>query len=199
MLHPWFVFLAAVINIAGTVAYIITTLKGRTRPNRVTWFIWGLAPLITFSAQLSKGVGLEALLTFTAFAGPLAVFAASFVNKNAYWKISRLDWWCGGIALLAIALWAITREGLIAIALSILADLLAGVPTIIKAYREPESENAAAYITACISGIITLLTISVWTPASASFAIYMTLITGLITALILWPRRPGPKLKGRTT
>jgi len=41
----WLVILAVVLNSIGGVMYIKNTLVGKTKPNRVTWFIWALAPL----------------------------------------------------------------------------------------------------------------------------------------------------------
>ena len=64
MLNQNFVILAAALNLYGSASYVIETLKGKTKPNRVTWFIWALAPLIAFAAMASEGVGLSALMTF---------------------------------------------------------------------------------------------------------------------------------------
>ncbi len=116
---------------------------------------------------------------------------ASLVNKKAYWEITKFDLVCGGLSILALILWGITRTGNIAIALSIMADGLAAVPTVIKAYRRPDTENSS-FIFGAISAAITLLTIQNWTFAQYGFPIYILLICTLLFTLIRFPNfRPA--------
>ncbi len=134
MISVNFVILGALLNLIGCFNYIIGTLKGTTKPNRVTWFLWALAPMIAFTVMINDGVGLLALMTFMVGFGPLLIFIASFVNKKAYWNITKFDIICGVLSLAAIALWVITGSGLTAIIFSIMADLLAGLPTLYFSY-----------------------------------------------------------------
>lgn len=188
MINEKFVLIAAVFNIVGSSSYVISTLRGKAKPNRVTWALWALAPLIAFSAQIDEGVGIRSLMTFMVGFGPLLVFVASFVNRKAYWKITKLDVACGIVSILALVLWKITGTGIIAIVFSIAADLMAGVPTIIKSYKEPETEHPTVFLLGGISAIITLLTIEHWTFASYGFALYILSICTLLFTLIAFPK-----------
>ncbi len=71
-----------------------------------------------------------------------------------------------------------------AIAFALIADGLAGLPTLIKAWKEPQSEHYAPYLTSAISAGITLLTISDWTFANYAFPAYI-LFTGVGVAAIV--------------
>lgn len=193
MLDSRLVIVGAVLNLIGSSSYVIATLKGQTRPNRVSWFIWAFAALLAFAAEISKGVGIQSLMTFMVGFGPLLVFIASFINKKAYWQITRLDWYCGGLALTALALWAITKEANLAIAFAILADGLAAVPTLIKSYRHPQTEHYGIYLMGAISAGLTLLTIKDWTFAHYGFPIYILLICIGLVALITIPRKSRPQ------
>lgn len=184
MLDPRFIYLTIILNLAGSVGYALDTIKGKTKPNRVTWMLWALAPMIAFFASLSEGVGLSAIMTFMVGFGPLIVFLASFVNRKAYWNITRLDILCGSLAILALILWIITGTGNIAITLSILADLIAGIPTVVKAWKFPETESTNVYRNAALSAIITLLIIDHWTYAAYGFPLYILGICGLLYILI---------------
>ncbi len=42
----YLVLLGAAIQMVGVVSYLKDTLKGVTKPNRVTWLLWSIAPLI---------------------------------------------------------------------------------------------------------------------------------------------------------
>lgn len=184
MLDPNFVFIGLIFNIIGASSYLIDTIKGKVKPNRVTWFLWAVIPMIAFIAELKQGVGLVSLMTFIVGFNPLMIFLASFVNKNALWKIGKLDIWCGVFSLLGVLLWGITKNGNIAILFSILADLLAAVPTIIKSYYQPETENYQAFFLWTLSAGITLLTVKIWSIAYYGFPLYIFIMNSLLTVLI---------------
>lgn len=184
MLDPNFVIIGAIISFIGAISYLISTVKGETKPNRVTWFIWTLAPLVAFGAELSKGVGIQSLMTFMIGFNPLLIFFASFVNKKSEWKLGKLDFTCGALSVIGLIIWLILREGNAAIFFAILADGLAAVPTIVKSYYFPETENWFGYLTATISAAITLLTIDNWNFAHYGFPVYILLVTALLVLLI---------------
>jgi len=141
MIDEHFVILGALLSLIGQLNYVVNMLKGQTKPNRVTWFLWALVPMIAFSAQIDEGVGLAALMTFMVGFGPIMIFIASFVNSKSVWKITRFDIGCGVLSIIGVIFWLITGDGLIAIAMAILADMFASLPTIVKAYKAPETES----------------------------------------------------------
>lgn len=151
------------------------TIKGKVKPNRVTFFIWPIAPLIAFAAQIQQGVGLQSFFTLSVGILPLLILFASFFNKKSEWKLTFFDCMCGVLSLLGLFLWLITRVGNIAIFFSILADGLASLPTILKAYKYPKTEVAWPWLTSTVSGVLTLLTISHWTFENYGFPLYYTI------------------------
>lgn len=173
MIDEKFVYLASALNLYGDFNYLRSTLKGVTKPNKVTWFLWSLAPLIAFFAQITQGVGLSALMTFSLGIGPLLIFLGSFVNKKAKWKITKFDLICGALSILGLILWYLTKVGNIAIFFSILAEAFAATPTVIKSYKVPETENYIPFLFGGIGTLITLLTIKQWDFAHYGFSLYM--------------------------
>lgn len=170
--------------IFGSLNYFFETLKGKTKPNKITWFIWALAPLVAFAAQIGKGVGLASFMTFVNGFGPLLIFLASFVNRKAYWKLQKSDYLCGGLAIFGLILWWFTGEGNWAIIFAILADALAGLPTIIKSYHHPETESSQLFLIMSLNAVLTLLTIKVWDFAHYAFPVYIFTICSLLYVLI---------------
>lgn len=190
MINEHFVLLGALCSFAGSTKYVLETLRGRTRPNRVSFFLWALLPLIAFAAELGDGVGWTALMSLTVCVGPAVIFAVSFVDKNAYWQIGRFDYVCGALSLAALGGWAITRHGTIAIAFSILADFIAGIPTIKKAYTHPHTESASAFLGGWCNALIALLTITAWTFDNFGFPLYILTVNTIIIGFALFsPRR----------
>jgi hypothetical protein len=184
MLNPNFVILGVLFELIGGSSYLIDTAKGKIKPNKVTWFLWAFAPLIAFVAELKQGVGILSLMTFIVGFMPLLIFIASFFNKKSYWKIGSLDIICGVLSLLGVIIWSFTKVGNIAILFSILADLLAAVPTIVKSYTNPETENDLLYLFAMFNSGIAILTIHSWNFENYGFPIYIFLIDLLLFVLI---------------
>lgn len=192
MLHPNFVIVGTLIGAVGSIAYLIDTLRGKVRPNRVSFLLWSIAPLIAFAAQIKQGVGLESLMTFSTGFLPFTISVASFVNKNAEWKLTRFDLICGFLSIVGLILWLITRVGNVAIFFSIVADGLAAVPTIVKAYKYPDTELAWPWLATVFGVILTLLTLDRLTFANSGFIIYILIVDALIFALVQF--RFGEKL-----
>jgi len=184
MLPSYFVIIGTLIGTAGGVAYLIDTIKGKIKPNRVSFLLWSIAPFIAFAAQIKQGVGLEAMMTFSTGFLPLLTLAASFVNKNAEWKLTRFDLLCGFLSIVGLVLWQLTKVGNVAIFFSILADGLAAVPTIVKAYKYPDTEPAWPWIATSIGVLLTLLTLKELSFANSGFIIYILIADFIIFCLV---------------
>jgi len=194
MLHPNFAILGALLNGVGGTLYLIETIKGRVKPNRMSFLLWAIVPMIAFAAQRSQGVGIESIMTFSAGFIPFIIFLASFVNKKAEWQLTAFDLWCGFFSVVGITLWLTTKVGNMAIFFSIVADGLAALPTVVKAYQAPETENAWLWLTGVLGVIVTLLTLDRPTFANSAFIIYILVVNALIFSLVYFEL--GKKLSG---
>lgn len=197
MLNANFVIVGVIIQFIGGLSYLIDTVKGKVQPNKVSWLLWCIAPLVAFAAEVTQGVGIESLATFITGFVPLLVFTASFFNRKAQWKLTTFDMVCGGLSLLGIALWYITKVGNIAIVFSILADFLAAIPTIIKSYHEPETENDLVYLLGIVNAGIVLLVIPTWSFANYGFPLYLLFVQLILVILIRF--KAGALLKKQFT
>jgi hypothetical protein len=187
------IFLGTAIGALGTAVYLRDTLRGTTKPNRVTWLLWAFAPLLAAVVEFDQGVGLRALPTFMIGFMPLLVFAASFVNPASVWKIRRFDYGCGAISVIGTLVWLITRNGVLAISAAIAADFMAGLPTVQKSWTHPETETVHSYAGAAISMAVVLLTIDHWTFDVAAFPIFIVCMASIMVVLI--GLEPGPRLR----
>ncbi len=195
MINVNWIYLGTAIGALGTCVYLRDTLRGTTKPNRVTWLLWAVAPLLAAAVELDEGVGLRALPTFMVGFMPLLVFAASFHNRDAMWRIRRIDYACGAMSVVGTVVWLVTRNGVLAISAAILADFLAGVPTIMKSWTHPETETVYSYIGAVISMGIVLLTIQHWTFDVAAFPIFIVCMGSVEVFLVGF--EPGPRRQQR--
>jgi len=74
--------------------------------------------------------------------------------------------------------------GNVAIFFSILADTLAAIPTIVKAYKYPDTELAWPWISTSIGVVLTLLTLKELSFANSGFIIYIFFIDLIIFILV---------------
>jgi hypothetical protein len=180
MINENFVFVAFALSMVGAVIYVKDILKGKVKPNVVTWGLWATAPLLAFAAQLAEGAGLRAVHTFSTAFGPMLIIIAALIKRNAFAKIKKSDYMFGALSILGLILWKITGEGFVAIIFAIAADGFAALPTIFKLYREPDTENGWIFGFGIIAATITLLTISNWRFEEYAFTVYILFITVLM-------------------
>jgi len=177
----YLVFLGAVIQIIGIWAYIRDMLRGRTKPNRITWLGWATSPLIATAAALSSGAGWSVLPTFMTGLLPLIVFTLSFFVKKAYWKLGHFDYLCGVFSVLALASWYLTSNPAIAVVFAILADGSAALPTLVKAWKHPETETPLVYFLGVVAVLTTFAAVSSVNFASLGFPVYLVIVNSFLT------------------
>jgi hypothetical protein len=197
VINVHFVFLGAAISLVGSCLYARDTFRGLTQPNRVTWTLWFVAPMLAFAAELQQGVGLQSLMTFSVGLGPFIVLCASFANKNSVWKIGPFDLACGVASILGLLLWLITSNNIVALASFMAADGLAGLPTLVKSWTNPETESANAYIGGFVNALLTLATVTTWTTAVVAFPLQIVIFNAV--QIVLITGRVGPRVRGTLT
>ena len=180
----YLVFIGTAIQFVGFYYYLRDTLKGETKPNKVSFLLWSIAPLIATAAALSNGVRWAVLPVFTSGFCPLLIFIFSFVNKKAYWKLETFDYSCGFFSILALVLWAITRQPIVAIIFAIISDGFATVPTLLKSWKFPETETGFSYIASLLNSMTSFAAIKIWNFSSFAFPIYLVVFNGLIVLAI---------------
>jgi hypothetical protein len=188
-----FVYVGSALGVIGGAFYLRDTLRGTTQPNRMTWLLWAVAPLLAAAVEFHDGVGLRTLTTFVIGFMPLLVFIASFKNPGAVWKIGWLDYLCGALSVGGTIGWLVTRSGVVAIVAAIVADGLAALPTLVKSWTNPETESASSYVGALANAAILLLTVDHFTTAEVAFPIYIVCIAAVEVFLV--GAKPGPRLR----
>lgn len=194
MLPEYFAFVSTFIASLGGVYYLYLTIKGDVQPNKVTFFFWGLLPMIGFFAQYSQGVGSLIWVTFAiGFIPFLIVIAASF-NPRAYWKITHIDYGLAFMAMITMVIWYLTQNPLLALSLAIAADFFAGLPTLLKSYTNPFSEDWKPYALNSVGFFVGVLAVQSWSFEEYSFVLYLFVITSLI-ALVIYFRQKSLHLQ----
>jgi hypothetical protein len=188
-MHTLLAIAGSVVNFAACLSYVRAILKGEATPNRVTWFLWALVPLIAGAAQWRAGVGISTLVVLSVGAGPACVVLASLAQRTGLWKLGPFDYICGACSLAALALWAITGDPVTAIVLSILGDFAAALPTLRKAWLAPLTENRPSYLIAFAGMVLGIFSVDVPTFAAYAFNAYLVAASSILVVILYWPRK----------
>lgn len=174
---------ASIILFACIVPYIRSITLGTTRPSAVSWFGWALLFAIATAAQASKGIDWSlAIPLISTISTTIIAFTALHLGR-AVW--TRADGICIALGTLAIILWAITKEPLTALILSMLADISVTAPTIIKTYQDPTSEPATLWVIYVIAVTMELVATQQYTIYNLLFPVYTVLGSAIIATLTL--------------
>jgi len=181
---PSFLFVAIALRLVGETKYFVAVVRGQARPNPVSWFCWSLAPLVAFGAQASDGVQPTEWMTLVLAVGPILVVTAALVRGEHRARVTRFDLVCGGLAITGLGAWHLTNQLALVLVLTILADVVAAVPTMLNAHRRPEDEYGPAYLLSAAAMAVTLLTVDRWDFVDVVLPLYTLAINGVLYGLI---------------
>ena len=185
-LAHWLVILSTVLSLSGSFTYIRDMFRGKSKPNLVTWGLWAFAPLIATGAALSASADIWATVRiFMSGFGPLLIFLFAFIVPQSYWKLSKFDFACGGLSLIALFAWLGANSPVLAILLAATADLLATLPTIIKAWKYSETETVYTYFIGLFTASIVIPAIPVWNIENSAFQIYLIIANTSLFLIVM--------------
>ncbi|MEI9914442.1 MAG: hypothetical protein WDN66_05775 [Candidatus Saccharibacteria bacterium] len=148
---------SAVLFTVGDIPYFLDTLKGRTKPHRVTWGMVVLLNAIGFANQYASGATNSLWLFGAGVIVTGAIFLASL--KNGVGGESKMDIACLVISIIGVILWATLKSPAYSIIASAITDLVILVPTYRKTIKHPETETKISWLIGTIS--VGMATVSV--------------------------------------
>lgn len=83
--------LAIGLTLAAFIPYILSIVRGHTRPHVFSWVIWGITTCVVFAAQLNAGGGRGAIPIGVSGGITLLIALLAFY-KRADINITRSDW-----------------------------------------------------------------------------------------------------------
>lgn len=149
--------IAGVIGAIGYIPYIRDILKGTTKPDRVSWFIWLLEYAALFCAQLSVGtagslwlIGLQLLAVIVINLLSYHYGTGGFTKKNSLVLVS---------VCAILAAWYFIRSADLTIVLLITVETAGVALTMRKVYRQPGSETLIMWALIALAGMIGVIAV----------------------------------------
>lgn len=179
MLDTW--ILMAGIALAGQLAgllvliayapYVLGTVRGTTKPNRATWFIWSVVCIIIAASYWKAGAENSIWVPLLNAFGTTLIALLSLKYGEGGW--TRLDKACLLASGISLVLWWLSGNPVIALTINIIIDAIGAVPTVVKTYRDPKHESRGAWMVWLAAYLVNLFAIGSWTYAIAAYPIYL--------------------------
>ena len=180
--------LAVALTFVAFIPYIVSTLRGKTKPHVFSWLIWGVATAVVFLAQLADGAGVGAWSI--GLSGLLTLYIAFLAyRRRADHSVTKLDWLFFIAAMTSLPLWYFTRDPLWAVIILTTVDTLGFGPTFIKAYRKPYEEQLFLYWVMTLRNLISIPALEHYSWTTILFPAVLSVTCAIFIVFVLLRRR----------
>ena len=185
--------LAGFIAFAGYVPYGFDILKGRVKPSRSARFMLTLLLVITLLQQRQLGSGLLVAITYGEVIGTIAILFLSV--KNGIGGLAKADLVCYALLAIDMSVWLSTDQTLLALHLSVIADMVAFTPTLLKTWRQPWTETPVYFLSMVIASPLNIIAAGTYRYGVLLFPTYIGVVNLLEAVLIIYRQRiiPAPR------
>lgn len=178
----------ATLGIVSFVPYYRDVLNRSTKPHLFTWIVWTVLTGLTALIQAAEGGGVGALVAAVESVSCLGV--ALLAIRSGEKNITRFDWICFALALLAIVLWLLAHQPLLAVFLVVAADGLGFAPTFRKSFYKPHEETALQFGLSAAHWMIAIVALQSLTLANWLYpAVISTFDSALVIMLFIRRRQ----------
>jgi hypothetical protein len=186
--NEWWALASVIFAVASYPPYIVSMLRGKTRPHVFSWLIWALLNTIAAFAQHAEGAGPGSWAMF--FSAFICLTIALIALHSGEKKITRSDSASFIAALATIPLWLATSDPLWSVILIVIIDTVGGYyPTFRKSFSKPRQEDLACYVIANAKHICSLLAVNTVSVTTVLYPGWIVLMNTLFVAFALWRRR----------
>ena len=178
--------LSAVVVIAASVPYLLDVLAKRVRPARSTRLMLFVLMVVTLAQQDAVGGGWSLALTGGEALCSLLLLGLAVGRGSG--GLGPLDVACYLLLIADLILWLASGSALLALHLSVAADIVAFTPTLAKTWRTPSSETVPFYAGSAAAAVLAMFAEETACYRTLLFPAYLAIANVCEVALI--KRRP---------
>lgn len=182
-----FLILSAVIGFTTPLLGIYFILKGTFKPQRMTRFLIALIMMLMvgtlYAAKDTNGI----YLASAQLLGTLILFIMSI--KYGLGGRSKFDLLIFVMAICSLIIWQTTQNPILGLLMSIITDLVAYTPTLIKIWKLPHTEDWRFYLSDVVASTFSLLSITTFDLKTLAFPTYILAINTTSVVMILIRRK----------
>jgi|SRR5688572_23151941 len=180
--------IAIALTFAAFAPYVVTILRGQTKPHVFSWVIWGATTFVVAFAQLADGAGAGAWPIMVSGIISAAMAVLSFVKRGDY-SVTRSDWLFLALGLSSLPAWYFTADPLAAVIILTIADLAGFGPTIRKGYARPFEENLAFYVIITLRNAVAIAALEAYSLTTVLWPLLTGLAGPPFIVMVLMRRR----------
>ncbi len=180
-----FGILSGIFVLLGILPYIKDIHLRKAHPHVLSWIGWGFITALGAFAMLAEGSEWAVVILFSNTILCLSIAIYSVIRKVGVWSTTVFDFVFFGLGILGIILWQTLDMPVLALICAIIADFSFGLPTIIKTYKNPESETYFVWFTATISGLLSLFALKSFVFSEVAYPLYLFIFDSTVLLLVL--------------
>lgn len=185
--HTALALIAAALTLAGFIPYILSILRGQTRPHLYSWLIWAIATLVVGAAQWVSGGGVGAWVTLFSGAITCGIVVLVWLRFDSS-HIKPIDALFLIIAASALPAWYFTDNPLVAVIMLTLVDIAGFGPTFRKSYHAPFGENLTLFYLVCVRNLVAAAALEYYSLTTLMFPVVIALANAVFIGLVHWRR-----------
>lgn len=186
-MHSFFLALSVVSLVGSVVPYIIDVLRGKTKPNIVTWITWTLLTLVATIAEIAAGEYVTATVTAASALSTLSVVILGL--KYGHAKYSRFDAACQTGVLFGFVLWYIFDSPLAAVWMALSIDFVGALPTIRHSWLQPHEETWVTFAISSFGALFAILALGNYNLVNLSYPLYLLIMDTVIAGVIIYRQK----------
>ena len=178
------------LSVCGLGHFALDALWGKSRPHVYSWLIWTIVNAVVWFNQLTHGAGPGAWSTLMMMILSGIIFVISvhqWKTGRADHKLTTMDQWCFGGAIVSIIFLIIYNTGPLSILAATITDGLAYASTLRKIWSHPQSEPASNYSLNTIRQAIVITAIGSYNFVTLIFPLSLIFLN-LITVTLIFIR-----------
>ena len=187
MLTAILLFIGLALPIVSSVVYMVSIVQGRSRPHRMTRILLTVITALSGGALWASNDRAAVWLAFVSFVQSAVILALSLGRRGIGGR-EPFDFLCLGLCGGGIVLWLLSGESLFGLVMSIVADILACLPSLRKTIRWPHTESLTFYVLDVIAGAAIALA-GAFTLGGLLYPLYIVAANAAFVLAIAWPRR----------
>jgi hypothetical protein len=186
MVHALIGALAGLVAVTQGAPYIVSVLRGHSRPHRASFGIWAGVGMVLSASYITAGARTTIWAGLALLAQDIIVFLLAI--KRGEGGLGHFDLACVAVAVVAVAAWAFTDDPAVAVYLSTAAIVVAFLPTLRKVCADPASESRFAWRLYAVSCVLNVGALTSFKPSLAVLPLAM--VPPALVMVVLLGRRP---------
>lgn len=182
--------LAGVLSTIAYVPYMADTVMGRTQPERATWLIWSVVASVAMGSQIYEGANQSLWFVGVQVSATIVIFLMS-IKRGAGAYLSRRNINLFGVTLVGLLIWYLAENAMVMLLITTSISILGGSVTVIKAYRDPESETLNTWVLSLAAAFFAVISVGTFDPALLIYPVYLYVLYATIVLAILLGRLHG--------